>query len=200
VQDQAALWRDPLGSISLTVTTLFWGVGACLQLLVLAWAQQALHLSLEYAAYLQAATAVGVVAGAALAARFVRLEQAPQVLAVGILLGLLMPLMVGIESWQAAVVLTALLGVVGGFFVVPMNALLQHRGVTLLSAGRSISVQNTNENASILTLMGAYSALLYARVPVDQLAWGLGLLVAIGMALVQWRYWAMRSAGRFLPG
>ena len=111
-----------------------------------------------------------------------------------------MPLMVGIESWQAAVVLTALLGVVGGFFVVPMNALLQHRGVTLLSAGRSISVQNTNENASILSMMGAYSALLYAHVPVDQLAWGLGLLVAIGMALVQWRYWAMRSAGRFRLG
>jgi len=200
VQDQAALWHDPLGSISLTVTTLFWGVGACLQLLVLAWAQQALHLSLEHAAYLQAATAVGVVAGAALAARYVRLEQAPQVLAVGILLGLLMPLMVGIESWQSAVVLTALLGVVGGFFVVPMNALLQHRGVTLLSAGRSISVQNTNENASILSMMGAYSALLYAHVPVDQLAWGLGLLVAIGMALVQWRYLAMRSADRFHAG
>ena len=157
-------------------------------------------MSLEHAAYLQAATAVGVVAGAALAARWVRLEQAPRVLAVGILLGVLMPLMVGIESWQAAVVLTALLGVVGGFFVVPMNALLQHRGVTLLSAGRSISVQNTNENASILSMMGAYSALLYAHVPVDQLAWGLGLLVAIGMALVQWRYWAMRSAGRFRLG
>jgi hypothetical protein len=122
------------------------------------------------------------------------------VLAVGIVLGLLMPLMVGIESWQAAVVLTALLGVVGGFFVVPMNALLQHRGVTLLSAGRSISVQNTNENASILVMMGAYSALLYAHVPVDQLAWGLGLLVAVGMGLVQWRYLVMRSAGRFHVG
>ena len=199
-QDQAALWRDPLGSISLTVTTLFWGVGACLQLLVLAWAQQALSLSLEHAAYLQAATALGVVAGAALAARFVQLDQAPKVLGVGILLGVLTPFMAGIESWQAAVFLTALLGVVGGFFVVPMNALLQHRGVTLLSAGRSISVQNTNENASILVMMGTYSALLYAQVAVDQLAWMLGLLVTVGMALVQWRYLRLRSAGRLTSG
>jgi MFS family permease len=196
VQDQSALWRDPLGSISLSVTTLFWGVGATLQLLVLAWAQEALHLSLEHAAYLQAATAVGVVAGAAVAARTITLEQTPKVLGVGILLGLLMPVMSFIHDWQAAVVLTAVLGAVGGYFVVPMNALLQHRGVRLLSAGRSISVQNTNENASVLAMMGLYSGLLYAQLEVGQLAWLLGLLVATGMAFVQWRYWSLRASGR----
>jgi MFS family permease len=196
VQDQSALWRDPLGSISLSVTTLFWGVGATLQLLVLAWAQEALHLSLEHAAYLQAATAVGVVAGAAVAARTITLEQTPKVLGVGILLGLLMPVISFIHDWQAAVVLTAVLGAVGGYFVVPMNALLQHRGVRLLSAGRSISVQNTNENASVLAMMGLYSGLLYAQLEVGQLAWLLGLLVATGMAFVQWRYWSLRASGR----
>ena len=200
VQDQTALWRDPLGSISLTVTTLFWGVGATLQLLVLAWAQQALHLSLEHAAYLQAATAIGVIAGAALAARKVALEQAPKVLGIGIVMGLLMPLMALVEQWTVAAGLTLLLGLVGGFFVVPMNALLQHRGAALMSAGRSISVQNTNENASVLAMMGVYSALLYAGVAVDQLAWMLGALVALGMGLVQWRYWSMQSRQRMGPG
>lgn len=195
LQDQAALWRDPLGSISLSVTTLFWGVGATLQLLVLAWAQQSLHLSLEHAAYLQAATAVGVVVGAAIAARTITLAQTPKVLGVGVMLGLLMPLMALTRDWQTAVVLTAVLGAVGGFFVVPMNALLQHRGAQLLSAGRSISVQNTSENASILTMMALYSAVLYSKVAVDQLAWMLGLLVASGMACVQWRYQNLRSQG-----
>jgi len=198
--DQRALWRDPLGSISLAVTTLFWGVGATLQLLVLAWAQQALHLSLEHAAYLQAATAIGVIAGAALAARVVALEHTPKVLGVGILLGLLLPLMSLVHAWQVAAVLTFVLGLVGGFFVVPMNALLQHRGATLLSAGRSISVQNTNENASVLVMMGLYSALLYAQVDVDQLVWMLGALVALGMGLVQWRYWALKSSQRVVAG
>jgi MFS family permease len=198
--DQRALWRDPLGSISLAVTTLFWGVGATLQLLVLAWAQQALHLSLEHAAYLQAATAIGVIAGAALAARLVALEHTPKVLGVGILLGLLLPLMSLVHAWQVAAVLTFVLGLVGGFFVVPMNALLQHRGATLLSAGRSISVQNTNENASVLAMMGLYSALLYAQVDVDQLVWMLGALVALGMGLVQWRYWALKSSQRAVAG
>lgn len=200
LQDQAALWRDPLGSISLTVTTLFWGVGATLQLLVLAWAQQALHLSLEHAAYLQAATAIGVIAGAALAARVVSLQQAPKVLGIGVLMGVLMALMAFVEQWPVAAALTFVLGLVGGFFVVPMNALLQHRGAALMSAGRSISVQNTNENANVLVMVGVYSALLYAGVEVEQLAWMLGALVALGMGLVQWRYWSMQSRRRTGPG
>ena len=189
--DQRALWRDPLGSISLAVTTLFWGVGATLQLLVLAWAQKALHLSLEHAAYLQGATAMGVIAGAALAARLITLAHAPKVLGLGVLLGLLMPLMALVTEWQVAALLTFVLGLVGGFFVVPMNALLQHRGAALLSAGRSISVQNANENASVLVMVGLYSALIYAEVPVDHLAAMLGALVALGMGLVQWRYWSL---------
>jgi len=190
--DQRALWRDPLGSISLAVTTLFWGVGATLQLLVLAWAQKALHLSLEHAAYLQGATAIGVIAGAALAARAIALEHTPKVLGLGVLLGLLMPLMALVTDWQVAALLTFVLGLVGGFFVVPMNALLQHRGAALLSAGRSISVQNTNENASVLVMVGLYSALIYVDVPVDYLAAMLGALVALGMGLVQWRYRSLK--------
>ena len=188
-QDHLMLWRDPLGSISLSVTTLFWGVGATLQLLVLAWAQATLHLSLEQAAYLQGATALGVIAGATLAARTVTLQQAPKVLMVGMLLGALLPWMAWVQSIEVALALTFVLGLVGGFFVVPMNAMLQHRGAQLLTAGRSISVQNVNENANILVMMGIYSALLYGGIGVVYLCWLLGGLVFLGMATVQWRYW-----------
>lgn len=191
--DHLTLWRDPIGSISLSVTTLFWGVGATLQLLVLAWAQDALGLSLTQAAYLQGATALGVIAGAALAAKIVALSKAPQVIGMGILLGLMLPLMSVVTDGRTAIFLVFAMGAVGGFFVVPMNAMLQHRGVQLLSAGRSISVQNVNENANILLMMGVYSALLYADLNVETLTWLLGGLVTLGMAWIRWRYQRMNN-------
>ena len=130
----------------------------------------------------------------------VSLQQAPKVLGIGVLMGGLMALMAFVDQWPVAAALTFVLGLVGGFFVVPMNALLQHRGAALMSAGRSISVQNTNENANVLAMVGVYSALLYAGVAVEQLAWMLGTLVALGMGLVQWRYWSMQSRLRTGPG
>lgn len=186
--DHLTLWRDPLGSISLSVTTLFWGVGATLQLLVLAWAQEALGLTLTQAAYLQGATALGVIAGAALAAKTVALANAPKVIGMGIVLGLMLPLMSAVSNEQMAIALVFAIGAVGGFFVVPMNAMLQHQGVQLLSAGRSISVQNVNENANILLMMGVYSALLYADLNLETLTWLLGGLVALGMTWIRLRY------------
>lgn len=191
--DHLTLWRDPMGSISLSVTTLFWGVGATLQLLVLAWAQDALGLSLTQAAYLQGATALGVIAGAALAAKIIALSKAPQVIGMGILLGLMLPLMSVVTDGRTAIFLVFAMGAVGGFFVVPMNAMLQHRGVQLLSAGRSISVQNVNENTNILLMMGVYSALLYADLNVETLTWLLGGLVTLGMAWIRWRYQRMNN-------
>jgi len=104
-----------------------------------------------------------------------------------LLLGMLLPVMLWVTQWQSAVILTTLLGIVGGFFVVPMNALLQHRGVVLLTAGRSIAVQNVNENASILAMMASYSALLYFHVPVEYLILLLALLLITVMARVMWR-------------
>ena len=194
--DQRTLWQDPLGSISLSVTTLFWGVGATMQLLVLAWAQTNLHLRLEQAAYLQGATAMGVIAGAAVAAQTVQLAHWSKVLHVGMLLGFLLPLMAVVDDIPWAVFLSIALGATGGYFVVPMNAVLQHRGVQLLSAGRSISVQNTNENASILVMMGIYSSLVYTSFSVNTLACLFGSLVIVGMGLVRWRFQTLSRLGR----
>ena len=89
---------------------------------------------------------------------------------------------------QTAALLTAAIGVVGGFFVVPMNALLQHRGVTLLSAGRSIAVQNMNENASILLMMAGYSLMLYVQAELSVLVTVFSVAVTLGMSTVVWRY------------
>lgn len=176
------LWADPLGGLSLSVTTLFWGVGATLQFAVLRWAGQALGLSLAQAAYLQAVVAVGVMAGAALAGRFVPMSRARSVLPVGVLLGLGTAAAALVDQLHLAIAMLALVGAIGGVLVVPMNALLQHRGHQLLTAGRSIAVQGYNENLSILVMLSAYAALVAVDVDIVAFMVGFGLLIAAAMA------------------
>ncbi|NRF68912.1 lysophospholipid transporter LplT [Aquincola sp. S2] len=195
------LWRDAEGGLSLAATTIFWGAGATLQFAVLVWAERVLRLPLDRAAYLQAAVAVGVVIGAGIAGRWIALRAARRVLPLGVLLGLAVPLTASVNSLGWAVPLLALLGLLGGLMVVPMNALLQHRGHALLTAGRSIAVQGFNENLSVLVMLGAYAALLRADVSIIGLMWGFGLSVAGGIALLMLRSApASRAAPDEVPG
>jgi MFS transporter, LPLT family, lysophospholipid transporter len=187
VRAQRRLWSDAQGCLSMSVTTLFWGAAAVLQFAVLKWAVDHLALSLGQAAGLQAVVALGIVAGAALASRHVALADAARVLPLGVLMGLLVPLAGLVTHWLAAVPLLLAVGALGGALVVPLNALLQHRGHRLLSAGRSIAVQNFNENLSVLVMLGLYAALLWLQVDVRWLMAGLGLLVTVCVAALQWR-------------
>jgi len=180
------LWRDPMARISLSVTTLFWGVGAVIQFAVLAWAQQIMHLPLEKGAFLQAIVAVGVIVGAGWAGYKISLPCAPKVLPLGIVLGLLLPAIAFTHSLYWAIPLMIVVGVVGGLLMVPMNAMLQHRGFELLTAGRSIAVQGFNENASVLLLLGLYSALLALHMPLVWVMTLLGVSMAWGMAALTW--------------
>ncbi|MCV2356744.1 lysophospholipid transporter LplT [Paucibacter sp. B2R-40] len=186
-QSNRRLWADADGGLSLAVTTLFWGVGATLQFAVLRWAADVLHLPLSQAAYLQAAVAVGVIAGAAIAGRWVPLHAAKRMLVFGVLLGLFIPAIASADSLLVAIPLLALVGAVGGLMVVPLNALLQHRGYKLLSAGRSIAVQGFNENASVLVMLAVYASLLALDVSIVGLMWGFGLCIASLMGLLIWR-------------
>jgi len=180
------LWRDPIGRISLSVTTLFWGVGAVIQFAVLAWAQQIMHIPLEKGAFLQAIVAVGVIVGAGWAGYKIALNDAPKVLPLGIVLGLLLPAIAFTHSLYWAVPLMILVGVMGGILMVPMNAMLQHRGFELLTAGRSIAVQGFNENASVLLLLGVYSGMLALKLPLVGVMTLLGVSMALGMAALSW--------------
>ena len=173
------LWRDREGRLSLAATTLFWGVGATLQFAVLRWAGEALSLPLSQAAYLQAAVAVGVIAGASAAGRWLALHQARHGLWAGVALGLLMPVVAQVDDIALAAAMLALVGGVGGAMVVPLNALLQHRGAILLSAGRSVAVQGFNENLSVLAMLAAYAACEAAGVPIGLTLSGLGVLVSV---------------------
>lgn len=185
------LWRDREGGLSLAVTTAFWGFGATLQFGVLRWATDHLGLSLDEAAYLQAAVAIGVIAGAAWAGQGIPLGLANKVLPMGIALGLLVPAVGALGAvgglWVAALGLGAL-GALGGVLVVPMNALLQHRGYVLLTAGRSIAVQGFNENLSVLVMLAVYAALLALDWPILWIMaiWGLGIAAFMGALTWHW--------------
>jgi MFS family permease len=176
------LWKDPLGQVSLGVTTLFWGAGATLRLLVLAWAATVLHFDMGSAAKLTAWVAVGIAIGAILAAKFVKLEHSVKVLPVGIAMGVMVLAMIPVTSAPLATVLLIIIGAMGGYFVVPMNALLQHRGHLLMGAGSSIAVQNFNENLSIFVMLALYTFMEWQKFSIYLIILVFGLLLSGIMA------------------
>ena len=178
------LWRDKLGQISLAVTTLFWGAGATLQFIVLKWADVQLGMPLSKAAILQGVVAVGIAVGAMVAARFVPLRGSLRVLPVGVAMGVLVPMMTLVHDLPVAYMTLVLIGALAGFFVVPMNALLQHRGHVLMSAGHSIAVQNFNENLMILLMLSLYAVLIRADVHINWVIVMFGSFVALSMVAV----------------
>jgi MFS transporter, LPLT family, lysophospholipid transporter len=190
------LWRDRLGQISLAVTTLFWGAGATLQFILIEWARVALGFDLSKAAILQGVTAFGIALGAVLASLWVALDRSVRVIPLGILMGLVVLVMIAVRQVWIAVVLMVVVGALAGFFVVPMNALLQHRGHHLVGAGRSIAVQNFNENTSILVMIALYSLLLSVGFSIYTVVLIFGLFVAGTMTVVQiWYHFNYRRHG-----
>ncbi len=180
----ALLWRDPLGQVSLAVTTLFWGVGATLRLLIIAWAALNLKYGLDQATQLTAATAFGIAIGSVLAGKYVQLRNAVSVLPAGIILGFVPIALIWVESLWPAVLLLTFAGVLAGYFVVPMNALLQHRGHLLMGAGHSIAQQNFNENISILVLSGAYALMVRSDWHIHTIIWVFGLFISTVMTAI----------------
>ncbi|MGB3072204.1 MAG: lysophospholipid transporter LplT [Ottowia sp.] len=187
------LWHDRLGQISLATTTLFWGVSGNLRYLVLAWAAAAMGYSVSQASKLVGVVAIGTAAGAIWASARVRLDKATGVMPLGMLMGMLVTALIYVDQLWIAVPMLILLGGLGGYLVVPMNALLQHRGHNLMGAGRSIAVQNFNEQACILGLGFAYSAMTKAGASAFAAIVGFGLLVTAIMALIQlWYFYNLR--------
>ena len=178
------LWRDRLGQISLAVTSLFWGAGATLQFIVLKWAEKALNMPLDKAAVLQGVVALGVAFGAMSAARLVPLKKSLTVMPLGFAMGLVVILMTMAHSVWLAYPLLVIVGALSGYFVVPMNALLQHRGHVLMSAGHSIAVQNFSENLSILLMLGLYALMVKLDLDVYIVIIAFGLFVAGSMLII----------------
>ncbi len=178
------LWKDTQGKVSLSVTTLFWGVGATLQFVVISWSSQILDFSVKEAGYLMAIVATGIAMGSLVAARYVKLEHAAKSLPAGVMMGLLVISISFVSNWKIASVALFLIGALGGFFVVPLNALLQHRGHVLMGAGHSIAVQNFNENIGILVLLGCYSGMVKSAMNINWIIILFGLFISSSMTLI----------------
>ena len=208
-----SLWRDRLGKLSLTVTTLFWGAGATLQFIMLKWAEYALHMNLSESAALQAVSAIGVAAGAVYAACKVSLQDSANVLPYGALMGLVVCLMgmyndellppivlFQMHSIQLtlndlpAYFLLILLGWLSGYFVVPMNALLQHRGYSLMATGQSIAVQGFSENLAVLFMLLLYSILLWLNLSLPLIIIGFGTTVFLAMVLIMYQHFGAKGS------
>ncbi len=183
----ATLWKDKLGQISLAVTTLFWGAGATLQFIVLKWAEKSLHMTLDKATSLIGIVALGVAIGAAASAKMIPLKKSLTVIPLGIAMGLVVMCMTMVHTTWLAYPLLTLIGILSGFFVVPMNALLQHRGHVLMSAGHSIAVQNFNENLSILTMLALYAVMITLKLDLNV------IIVLFGASVAGIMYMIMRK-------
>lgn len=179
------LWRDKLGQISLATTTLFWGVSGNLRYIILAWSAAALGYSTTQASSLSGVVALGTAVGAIVASMRMRLDRATTVMPLGVLMGLLVIAMNFITNVWVAAPFLILMGAIGGYLVVPMNALLQHRGHNLMGAGRSIAVQNFNEQACILGLGAFYSLSAGLGLSAFGAITAFGLLVAGMMWIIQ---------------
>jgi MFS family permease len=191
----ALLWRDKLGQISLATTTIFWGAGAVLQFIVLDWAAAALGYSLSEATRMQGVFAIGIAVGAVFAARAVSLKNSVRVLPLGAAMGLSALGLVWVNDITTAVVLLLVVGAMAGFFIVPMNALLQHRGHVLMGAGHSIAVQNFNENIGIMVMLSVYTMLLKSGLTVHHAIIIFGVFLFCAMLLVILKHRLNQSRG-----
>ena len=179
----AKLFNDPLGQLSLAITTLFWGAGATLRLVVLAWAAMALNFGLEKATKLSAMVAVGVAVGAIIAARYIKMKDSIYILPVGIFMGALVCSLVFIDQVKTAILVLLLIGIFSGLLIVPLNALLQHRGHALIGAGHSIAAQNFSENIGILLLSVAYTYMEYLDLAINSIVFIFGFFVVLSMTV-----------------
>lgn len=183
-----ALWRDPLGQVSLAVTTLFWGTGATLKFVVISWAILALDFTFKESSYLIATVGAGIAIGAFLASKYITLEKSVKVLPAGIVMGGLVIAIIFTTHWMMAGFILLLIGTLSGFFVVPLNALLQHRGHHLVGSGHSIAVQNFNEHIGILIMLGIYLLMVRIDIHINTITIVFGTVIIISMSTINHIY------------
>jgi MFS transporter, LPLT family, lysophospholipid transporter len=187
------LVRTPDARFSMTGTSLFWGTGSTMRFLLVAWVPVALGITTNrMPAYLNAMVAVGIVIGAALAAKFVTLERADRVLPAGVLIGLGVCILAATTHVSAAFVVMMLVGACGGYFIVPLNAMLQESGHRSVGSGHAIAVQNLAENTAMLLMIALYTLAMRAGAPVIRIAAVFGLCLSIAIAAL----WVYRARGR----
>ncbi|WP_312948570.1 lysophospholipid transporter LplT [Superficieibacter sp.] len=177
------LWTDNETRFSLVGTSLFWGAGVTLRFLLVLWVPVALGIvDNATPTYLNAMVAVGIVVGAGAAAKLITLETVARCMPAGILIGIGVVFFALQTTQLPAYAILLIIGVFGGFFVVPLNALLQERGKRTVGAGNAIAVQNLGENSAMLLMLGLYSLAVKIGVPIIGVGVGFGVIFALAIA------------------
>lgn len=183
------LWRDGETRFSLVGTSLFWGAGVTLRFLLVLWVPVALGITdNKTPTLLNAMVAIGIVVGAIAAARMVTLNTVGRCMPAGVLIGVAVVLFSLQHTAVGACALLMVIGILGGFFVVPLNALLQMRGKENVGAGNAIAVQNLGENSAMLLMLGIYSVVIKLGAPPVTTGIGFGALFALAIS----RLWFIR--------
>ena len=184
-----SLWKSGAARLALIGTSMFWGAGAALRFMVIAWVPVALRVTNNrLPGFMTGMVAFGIIIGAALAARFVKLSTVNRALPAGILIGVGVCVLPLANTLPFAYSVMAFVGVSSGFFVVPLDALLQREGERSVGVGASIAIQNLCENLCMLLLVSAYTLTSFARLPINGVAIGFGIFIAGSLsALTLWR-------------
>jgi LPLT family lysophospholipid transporter-like MFS transporter len=185
------LWLNRETRFSLVGTSLFWGAGVTLRFLLVLWVPVVLGITDNATpTYLNAMVAVGIVVGAGAAAKLVTLETASRCMPAGVLIGVVVAIFALQHALLPSYLLLFIIGILGGFFVVPLNALLQERGKHTVGAGNAIAVQNLGENGAMLLMLGLFSLSVKVGIPVVGVGVGFGVLFAL--AIVALWLWGRR--------
>lgn len=176
------LWHNGETRFSLVGTSLFWGAGVTLRFLLVLWVPVALGITDNATpTYLNAMVAVGIVVGAGAAAKLVTLKTVARCMPAGILIGVGVLFFSIQHSLLPSYIILVLIGIMGGFFVVPLNALLQERGKHSVGAGNAIAVQNLGENTAMLLMLGLYSLAVKTGAPIVGIGIGFGAVFAVAI-------------------
>ncbi|OTA17987.1 2-acyl-glycerophospho-ethanolamine acyltransferase [Xenorhabdus vietnamensis] len=178
----ASLWRNQETRFSLVGTSLFWGAGITLRFLLVAWVPIVLGIDGNTTPTLMnAVVAIGIIVGAGLAARFITLKTVRRCMPAGILIGFMVIFFATQQSIIFSYLILIVLGVFGGLFVVPLNALLQEHGKHAMGAGKAVAVQNLGENSAMLVMLGLYSISIMFGAPVVAVGIGFGVLLSLAI-------------------
>ena len=182
------LWRNGETRFSLLGTSLFWGAGVTLRFLLVLWVPVALSISdNKTPTTLNAMVAIGIVIGAAAAAKLVTLQTVRRCMPAGVLIGVMVVVFALQQSLLNAYLVLMLIGALGGFFVVPLNALLQERGKASVGSGNAIAVQNLGENSAMLLMLGLYTVAIKLGAPAVATGVGFGAIFAVAIAVLWWK-------------
>lgn len=181
----AQFFTLPRSSFAILGGALFWLAAATLRVILIAWAPLILlSKNATEIAELTLFLAIGIILGSAMVPQLIPLEKLRRARIPAYLMAVFIVGLALTDSiWPARVALL-FIGMMGGMFIVPVNAILQELGKESIGSGRAVALQGFFNNLAMLAGVGCYTfAASKHNDPVISMI-VLGFLVVIGTFLV----------------